>query len=171
MRSTGLPTYEPLSVTRPVLQRSESCSCSASICKTASPRPRAALINGRTLFGGPSQPEPNDERGGIRAAERLAQESGGAIINPNQYENSDVSLCLDQRLAAANEVRTGKLMSNGPARRSYDSCQILTSSVPEWAQAVSSGLHLTRGRSNMAGTMTGLGTYFKEAKPSVYRLG
>uniref|UniRef100_A0A0D2XK54 Rhodanese domain-containing protein n=1 Tax=Fusarium oxysporum (strain Fo5176) TaxID=660025 RepID=A0A0D2XK54_FUSOF len=40
-----------------------------------------------TLFGGPSQPEPLDERGGIRAAQRLAQESDATIINPNQYEN------------------------------------------------------------------------------------
>ena len=39
-----------------------------------------------TLFGGPSQPEPVDERGGIQTARRSAQESD-AIINPNQYEN------------------------------------------------------------------------------------
>lgn len=46
-----------------------------------------------TLFGGPSQPEPLDERGGIRAAQRLAQESGSATVNPNQYENDNVSEC------------------------------------------------------------------------------
>ncbi|KAF4991727.1 hypothetical protein FGRMN_7638 [Fusarium graminum] len=40
-----------------------------------------------TLFGGPSQPEPLDERGGIRAAHRLAQQSDETVINPNQYEN------------------------------------------------------------------------------------
>ncbi|KAF5673427.1 cysteine synthase A [Fusarium heterosporum] len=40
-----------------------------------------------TLFGGPSQPEPLDERGGIRAAHRLAQQSEETVINPNQYEN------------------------------------------------------------------------------------
>lgn len=45
----------------------------------------------RTLFGGPSQPEPEDERGGIRAADRMARESD-AVINPNQYENDNVSL-------------------------------------------------------------------------------
>lgn len=44
----------------------------------------------RTLFGGPSQPEPDDERGGIRAADRMARESD-AVINPNQYENDNVS--------------------------------------------------------------------------------
>ncbi|KAK5636050.1 hypothetical protein RRF57_011762 [Xylaria bambusicola] len=67
-----------------------------------------------TLFGGPSQPEPTDERGGIRAAERLAQQAEG-IINPNQYENDDLIIRI--------------------------------------------------------GTITGLGTYFKAAKPSVFRLG
>ncbi|KAI1111350.1 tryptophan synthase beta subunit-like PLP-dependent enzyme [Nemania sp. NC0429] len=41
-----------------------------------------------TLFSGPSQPEPVDDRGGIRAAQRLAQQSGN-IINPDQYGNDD----------------------------------------------------------------------------------
>ncbi|KAI1377087.1 tryptophan synthase beta subunit-like PLP-dependent enzyme [Hypoxylon crocopeplum] len=41
-----------------------------------------------TLFGGPSQPEPTDERGGIRAAERMAEDNE-SIINPNQYDNDD----------------------------------------------------------------------------------
>ncbi|CAF3609266.1 unnamed protein product [Fusarium graminearum] len=72
-----------------------------------------------TLFGGPSQPEPLDERGGIRAAQRLAQDSDETIINPNQYENN-----------------------------------------LNWNAHV-----------KWTGTMTGLGTYFKESKPSVYRLG
>ncbi|KAJ5929580.1 hypothetical protein N7454_006530 [Penicillium verhagenii] len=41
-----------------------------------------------TLFGGPSQPEPIDRRGGIQTAHRKAKESE-SIINPNQYENDD----------------------------------------------------------------------------------
>ncbi|KAJ5295139.1 hypothetical protein PENANT_c035G11320 [Penicillium antarcticum] len=41
-----------------------------------------------TLFGGPSQPEPLDERGGIQSARRQAMESD-KIVNPNQYENSN----------------------------------------------------------------------------------
>lgn len=41
-----------------------------------------------TLFGGPSQPEPIDDRGGIQNARRMAAESE-AIVNPNQYENND----------------------------------------------------------------------------------
>lgn len=41
-----------------------------------------------TLFGGPSQPEPLDNRGGIQSARRMANESD-TIINPNQYENSN----------------------------------------------------------------------------------
>ncbi|KAI1826116.1 tryptophan synthase beta subunit-like PLP-dependent enzyme [Xylaria intraflava] len=41
-----------------------------------------------TLFGGPSQPEPTDERGGIQVARRMA--SGAEdVINPNQYENDN----------------------------------------------------------------------------------
>ncbi|KAJ5090565.1 hypothetical protein N7532_009249 [Penicillium argentinense] len=39
-----------------------------------------------TLFGGPSQPEPIDSRGGIQNARRMAMESDD-IVNPNQYEN------------------------------------------------------------------------------------
>lgn len=39
-----------------------------------------------TLFGGPSQPEPLDSRGGIQNARRMAMESDD-IVNPNQYEN------------------------------------------------------------------------------------
>lgn len=41
-----------------------------------------------TLFGGPSQPEPFDERGGIQNARRKAMHSE-EILNPNQYENDD----------------------------------------------------------------------------------
>ncbi|KAJ5659246.1 hypothetical protein N7507_005697 [Penicillium longicatenatum] len=41
-----------------------------------------------TLFGGPSQPEPLDERGGIQNARRQAKESD-SIVNPNQYENDN----------------------------------------------------------------------------------
>lgn len=44
-----------------------------------------------TLFGGPSQPEPLDERGGIQAARRKAMEDD-TVINPNQYENEAVRL-------------------------------------------------------------------------------
>lgn len=41
-----------------------------------------------TLFGGPSQPEPVDDRGGIQSARRIAKESDN-IVNPNQYENNN----------------------------------------------------------------------------------
>ncbi|KAL4803995.1 tryptophan synthase beta subunit-like PLP-dependent enzyme [Aspergillus unguis] len=39
-----------------------------------------------SLFGGPSQPEPYDERGGIQSARRKAITSD-SVFNPNQYEN------------------------------------------------------------------------------------
>lgn len=45
----------------------------------------------RTLFGGPSQPEPLDERGGIQHARRKAA-GNDEIANPNQYENDAVCL-------------------------------------------------------------------------------
>lgn len=38
------------------------------------------------LFGGPSQPDPYDERGGIMAARQYARSREG-VFNPNQYEN------------------------------------------------------------------------------------
>jgi cysteine synthase len=39
-----------------------------------------------TLFGGPSQPQPLDPRGGIQNAKRKAADSE-EIVNPNQYDN------------------------------------------------------------------------------------
>ncbi|SCO14047.1 probable cysteine synthase B [Fusarium fujikuroi] len=93
-----------------------------------------------TLFGGPSQPEPLDERGGIRAAQRLAQESDAAVINPNQYEND----------------------LNWNAHVKWTGPQIYKQ-LPE-INVICAGM-------GTSGTMTGLGTYFKDAKPTVYRLG
>lgn len=40
------------------------------------------------LFGGPSQPQPDDDRGGIMAARKKAEEDCGTL-NPNQYENEN----------------------------------------------------------------------------------
>ncbi|KAF4960962.1 hypothetical protein FGADI_612 [Fusarium gaditjirri] len=93
-----------------------------------------------TLFGGPSQPEPLDERGGIRAAQRLAQESDATIINPNQYEND----------------------LNWNAHVKWTGPQI-HKQLPE--------INIICAGMGTSGTMTGLGTYFKDAKPTVYRLG
>lgn len=42
-----------------------------------------------TLFGGPSQPEPTDSRGGILKAQQMANERSG-VVNPNQYTNHAV---------------------------------------------------------------------------------
>ncbi|PFH61101.1 hypothetical protein XA68_18255 [Ophiocordyceps unilateralis] len=92
-----------------------------------------------TLFGGPSQPEPIDERGGIRAAQRMAQESA-STVNPNQYGNDD----------------------NWKAHIKWTGPQILRQ-LPE--------INLICAGMGTSGTMTGLGTYFKQAKPSVFRLG
>ncbi|KAM0558245.1 hypothetical protein ACHAPJ_004933 [Fusarium lateritium] len=93
-----------------------------------------------TLFGGPSQPEPLDERGGIRAAQRLAHDSDATVINPNQYENN----------------------LNWNAHIRWTGPQIFEQ-LPE--------INLICAGMGTSGTMTGLGTYFKDAKPSVYRLG
>ncbi|KAJ3457587.1 hypothetical protein MRS44_014728 [Fusarium solani] len=103
---------------------------------TASSQPLAKFFGiDITLFGGPSQPEPVDERGGIRAAQRLAHESD-SVINPNQYEND----------------------LNWNAHIRWTGPQIFKQ-LPE-INVICAGM----------GT-SGLGTYFKEAKPSVYRLG
>ncbi|KAH9986979.1 tryptophan synthase beta subunit-like PLP-dependent enzyme [Xylariaceae sp. FL0662B] len=92
-----------------------------------------------TLFGGPSQPEPKDERGGIRAAEKLAEETA-SIKNPNQYDNDN----------------------NWKAHIRWTGPQIFRQ-LPE--------INLVCASMGTSGTMTGLGTFFKQAKPSVFRLG
>ncbi|GKT41234.1 putative small nuclear ribonucleoprotein F [Colletotrichum spaethianum] len=92
-----------------------------------------------TLFGGPSQPEPLDKRGGIYAAKHIGSEKGSAI-NPNQYENDD----------------------NWKSHVRWTGPQIFKQ-LPQ--------ITLICAGMGTSGTLTGLGTYFKNAKPSVYRLG
>lgn len=92
-----------------------------------------------TLFGGPSQPEPFDERGGIQSARCIALGSD-EVLNPNQYENDN----------------------NWQAHVRWTGPQIF-SQLPE-INVLCAGMGTT-------GTMTGLGTYFKNTKPSVLRLG
>ncbi|KAH7079548.1 tryptophan synthase beta subunit-like PLP-dependent enzyme [Paraphoma chrysanthemicola] len=92
-----------------------------------------------TLFGGPSQPEPLDERGGIQRARLLAQDDS-RCLNANQYENDGNWL---------SHVRW-----TGP--------QILEQ-LPN--------INLMCAGMGTSGTMTGLGQFFKQAKPSVRRLG
>ncbi|KAB8206320.1 tryptophan synthase beta subunit-like PLP-dependent enzyme [Aspergillus parasiticus] len=92
-----------------------------------------------TLFGGPSQPEPYDERGGIQSARRMAMDSD-SVLNPNQYENDN----------------------NWQSHIRWTGPQIYKQ-LPE--------INVLCAGMGTSGTMTGLGTYFKEAKPSVLRLG
>lgn len=92
-----------------------------------------------TLFGGPSQPEPLDYRGGIQNARRQAMCSEN-IVNPNQYENDD----------------------NWKAHVRWTGPQIYRQ-LPE--------INVLCAGMGTSGTMTGLGTYFGGAKPSVLRLG
>ncbi|KKY13386.1 putative cysteine synthase [Diplodia seriata] len=92
-----------------------------------------------TLFGGPSQPEPLDERGGIQAARRKAK-LDESVVNPNQYEND----------------------ANWQAHYKWTGPQILKQ-LPQ-ISVLCAGM-------GTSGTMTGMGTYFKDAKPSVVRVG
>ncbi|OJD33805.1 cysteine synthase b [Diplodia corticola] len=92
-----------------------------------------------TLFGGPSQPEPLDERGGIQAARRKAEQDE-SVVNPNQYEND----------------------ANWQAHYKWTGPQILRQ-LPQ-ISVLCAGM-------GTSGTMTGMGTYFKDAKPSVVRVG
>ncbi|KAL1962022.1 hypothetical protein VTN77DRAFT_666 [Rasamsonia byssochlamydoides] len=92
-----------------------------------------------TLFGGPSQPQPLDARGGIQNA-RLQAQTDDSIINPNQYEND----------------------LNWQAHVRWTGPQIFKQ-LPQ-INVICAGM-------GTSGTMTGLGTYFKQTKPSVYRLG
>jgi cysteine synthase/rhodanese-related sulfurtransferase len=91
------------------------------------------------LFGGPSQPEPTDFRGGIQAAKREAEESE-STVNPNQYENE----------------------ANWKAHYRWTGPQLLRQ-LPE-INVICSGM-------GTSGTMTGIGTYFRDTKPSVRRVG
>lgn len=91
-----------------------------------------------TLFGGPSQPTPVDERGGIRAAARKAAESD-SVCSPNQYVNDD-------------NWKSHVRWTGPQIHRQLPEINVIVASM------------------GTAGTMTGLGTYFNEAKPSVYRI-
>ncbi|KAJ4377314.1 hypothetical protein N0V83_000139 [Neocucurbitaria cava] len=92
-----------------------------------------------TLFGGPSQPNPLDERGGIQRARTLAQQDD-ATLNVNQYEND----------------------ANWQAHVKWTGPQI-HAQLPD-INIICAGI-------GTSGTMTGIGQYFKQAKPSVTRLG
>jgi hypothetical protein len=61
-----------------------------------------ALTMTSTLFGGPSQPEPFDERGGIHRARLLAQEDE-QCLNANQYVNDGVSYLPTRSRAQYND--------------------------------------------------------------------
>ncbi|KAK7554596.1 putative cysteine synthase B [Phyllosticta citricarpa] len=91
------------------------------------------------LHGGPSQPEPLDERGGIQAARRKAQ-TDETVANPNQYDND----------------------ANWRAHYRWTGPQILRQ-LPH-VNVLCAGM-------GTSGTMTGLGTYFNDAKPSVVKVG
>ncbi|OAL04453.1 cysteine synthase-like protein B [Phaeosphaeriaceae sp. SRC1lsM3a] len=109
--------------------------------KTTTPKLRLMQFFGLdiTLFGGPSQPEPHDERGGIHRARLLAQEDE-KILNANQYEND--------------ENWQSHVKWTGPQiHRQLPNINLLCAGM------------------GTSGTMTGLGQYFKQAKPSVTRLG
>ncbi|KAJ0120631.1 cysteine synthase A [Diaporthe amygdali] len=93
-----------------------------------------------TLFGGPSQPEPTDPRGGINKAKQLSSESGEQVLNPNQYTNE----------------------MNWKSHFRWTGPQILAQ-IPE--------INVFCCGMGTSGTMTGIGTYLKQAKSSVFRVG
>ncbi|PHH86919.1 hypothetical protein CDD83_9578 [Cordyceps sp. RAO-2017] len=91
-----------------------------------------------TLFGGPAQPTPVDERGGIRAASRKAREIP-SVCSPNQYQND-------------NNWKAHERWTAPQIHRQLPDISVIAASM------------------GTSGTMTGLGMYFKKAKPSVYRI-
>ncbi|KZZ99006.1 Pyridoxal phosphate-dependent enzyme, beta subunit [Moelleriella libera RCEF 2490] len=91
-----------------------------------------------TLFGGPAQPTPVDNRGGIRAAALKAAESE-LVCSPNQYQNDD-------------NWRAHVRWTGPQIHRQLPEINVLAASM------------------GTSGTMTGLGTYFKGIKPSVYTI-
>ncbi|ERF76812.1 hypothetical protein EPUS_07992 [Endocarpon pusillum Z07020] len=92
-----------------------------------------------TLFGGPSQPEPSDPRGGIQKAKEM-EGSSGRVFNPNQYENKQ----------------------NYESHQRWTGPQILDQ-LPE-IDVFCTGM-------GTAGTMTGTGTFLKQNKPNIIRVG
>ena len=93
-----------------------------------------------SLFGGPSQPEPSDPRGGIQKAKEMA-EANPRVFNPNQYENDLVSKLHPSRASGLSQhshrvFRTAMPMNDGLALRYLISCLRSTSSVLEWEQLV-----------------------------------
>ena len=72
----------------------------------------------RTLFGGPSQPEPGDSRGGIQNARESAI-NDRQIANPNQYENDDVRKRRRERMRSTvfMLLRIGNRICDGPAHK------------------------------------------------------
>ncbi|KAF7442052.1 CysK Cysteine synthase [Pyrenophora tritici-repentis] len=109
--------------------------------KTSVPKLRLMQFFGLdvTLFGGPSQPEPHDERGGIYRAQMMAQEDE-TVLNVNQYYND----------------------ANWESHVKWTGPQI-HQQLPS--------IRLICAGMGTSGTMTGLGQYFKDAKPAVFRLG
>ena len=77
------------------------------------------LSGKRTLFGGPSQPEPLDERGGIQQVRNLAQQDE-QYLNANQYENNGVSsyivVMVVSRLTPP-ELASARAMDGPPDRQ------------------------------------------------------
>ncbi|ELR06325.1 hypothetical protein VC83_08575 [Pseudogymnoascus destructans] len=92
-----------------------------------------------SVFGGPSQPEPEDARGGIYRAHKLAQDRDDTY-NPNQYVND----------------------LNWGAHMKWTGPQIIAQ-LPQ--------INVFCAGMGTAGTMTGIGTYLKQAKPSITRVG
>ncbi|KIM99625.1 hypothetical protein OIDMADRAFT_181057 [Oidiodendron maius Zn] len=92
-----------------------------------------------SIFGGPSQPQPTDHRGGIYGAHRLAQERDDTY-NPNQY---------------VNDLNWGAhIRWTGPQ---------LYLQLPQ--------INVFCAGMGTSGTMTGIGTYLKQVKPSIIRIG
>ncbi|KAF2674408.1 cysteine synthase-like protein B [Microthyrium microscopicum] len=92
-----------------------------------------------TLFAGPSQPEPYDDRGGIQIARAKAIEDD-SWCNPNQYEHE----------------------ANWRAHYKWTGPQILQQ-LPD--------LNVLCCGVGTSGTMTGIGKFLGEQKPSVVRVG
>ncbi len=110
-----------------------------------------------TLFGGPSQPEPLDERGGINRARVMAEEDP-SVLNANQYENDAVSHRL--HFEPKEDFLIG--FENWQSHVKWTGPQI-HEQLPH--------INLICAGMGTSGTSTGLGQYFKHAKPSVTRLG
>ena len=121
---------------RRCLESIDGFSGSRNVSKTLRSPIRGLTSRFRKLFGGPGQPSPTDENGGIYRA--TVDGKFGDNFNPSQYLNPDVRLFVRLSLNSRHTcfVRIILPTNDGRARRLSNSFRISQSLLVGWAQQV-----------------------------------